>query len=333
MLNPEEIIQKGKEVIAIEAKAIESLQNRIDKEFVKAVKLISKLKGRVIITGMGKSGIVGRQIVATLNSTGTPSLFLHPSDAVHGDLGIIRKIDVIICISKSGDTAEIIRIIPIFKRIGVKLIALVSNRNSYIAKNADVILDTGVLEEACPHNLAPTSSSTAALVLGDALAITLLEEKNFSKEDFAFLHPAGNLGKRLLLKVQEMMYKGKDVPIVKTGTSLKDAIIEITSKRLGATCVIDEHKKLVGIITDGDLRRLLQQTNNIENLKAKDLVKSKPKVIKKDVLAATALDIMEQYNITQIIVVDNKEFPIGMVHIHDLVKSGIGDNTMNGKSA
>jgi arabinose-5-phosphate isomerase len=280
----------------------------------------------VIITGIGKSGIIGRKIVSTLNSTGTPSLFLHPSDAVHGDIGIIRKIDVIICISKSGDTAEIIRIIPFFKRIGVKMISLVSNRNSFIAKNSDVILDTGIQEEACPYNLAPTSSSTAALVFGDALAVTLLEEKHFTKEDFAFLHPAGNIGKRLLLKVSEMMVKGKDIPIVSIDTPIKDAIIEITSKRLGATCVVDNKGNLVGIITDGDLRRLLQKTNNVNKLKVKDTMTPKPKVIKKNVLAATALDIMEQYNITQLIIVNNNNAPIGIIHIHDLVKSGIGNN-------
>jgi arabinose-5-phosphate isomerase len=327
MLTSSKIIKKGKEVIDVEAKAIASLNDRIDSEFVKAVKMIFKCKGRVIITGVGKSGIIGRKIVSTLNSTGTPALFLHPSDAVHGDIGIIRKIDVVICISKSGDTAEIIRIIPVFKRIGVKIISLVSNGNSYIAKNSDVILDTNIQDEACPYNLAPTSSSTAALVIGDALAVTLLEEKNFTREDFAFLHPGGNIGKRLLLKVSEMMVKGKDVPVVSNDTPLKDAILEITTKRLGATCVVDNDGVLAGIITDGDLRRLLQNANSIDKLKAKDIMIPNPKVIKKNILAAAALDIMEQYNITQLIIVNNKKCPVGIIHIHDLVKSGIGNNS------
>jgi arabinose-5-phosphate isomerase len=331
MLTEAKIIEKGREVIGLEAEAVFSLKNKIDGSFVKSVRLISKCKGRVIITGMGKSGIIGRKIVATLNSTGTPALYLHPSDAVHGDIGIIRKNDVVICISKSGDTQEIIRIMPVFKGIGVKIISLVSNRNSYIAKNSDVILDTGILEEACPYNLAPTSSSTAALVMGDALAITLLSEKRFTKEDFALLHPGGNLGKRLLLKVSEMMIKSKDVPIVKVDTPVKEAIIEMTSKRLGSTCVIDKDKKLVGIITDGDLRRLLQKSISINKLTAKDIMSPNPKAIKGNVLAATALDIMEQYNITQIIIADEKGYPVGMVHIHDLVKSGIGENNVHEK--
>ena len=326
MLTPEEILQKGKRVIAIEGKSVLSLQERINDQFVEAIKLISNCNGRVIISGIGKSGIIARKIVSTMNSTGTPALFLHPSDAVHGDLGIIQKDDVIICISYSGSTAEMVRLIPVIKRIGVKIIAMVGNTNSYLAEQANVFLDISVEEEACPLNLAPTSSSTATLVIGDALAVTLLEEKNFTKEDFAFYHPAGSLGKRLLMKIEDIMVKGKDMPIVNTETPLKDTILTITRKRLGATCVVDKTDKLVGIVTDGDLRRALQNSENLTNLTTKDIMTSEPKVIKSNILAASALTIMEQYNITQLIVIDDEHKPIGMVHIHELVKSGISGN-------
>jgi arabinose-5-phosphate isomerase len=325
MLTTDEILQKGKKVIAIEGKSVLSLQDKINDQFVEAIKLISNCTGRVIISGVGKSGIIARKIVSTMNSTGTPALFLHPSDAVHGDVGIIRKDDVFVCISYSGSTAEMVRLIPIIKRINVKIIAMVGNTNSYLAEQANVVLDISVEEEACPLNLAPTSSSTATLVIGDALAVTLLEEKNFTKEDFAFYHPAGTLGKRLLMKIEDIMIRGEDVPIVNTETHLKDIILTITRKRLGATCVIDQTGKLCGIITDGDLRRTLQNAESLTNFTAKDIMTSEPKVIKGNILAASALTIMEQYNITQLIVIDDKYKPIGMVHIHELVKSGISD--------
>lgn len=325
MLTTDEILQKGKKVIAIEGKSVLSLQDKINDQFVEAIKLISNCTGRVIISGVGKSGIIARKIVSTMNSTGTPALFLHPSDAVHGDVGIIRKDDVFVCISYSGSTAEMVRLIPIIKRINVKIIAMVGNTNSYLAEQANVVLDISVEEEACPLNLAPTSSSTATLVIGDALAVTLLEEKNFTKEDFAFYHPAGTLGKRLLMKIEDIMIRGEDVPIVNTETLLKDIILTITRKRLGATCVIDQTGKLCGIITDGDLRRTLQNAESLTNFTAKDIMTSEPKVIKGNILAASALTIMEQYNITQLIVIDDKYKPIGMVHIHELVKSGISD--------
>ncbi len=330
MLTPEEIIIKGKEVIAIEGKAVQSLIDKVDEGFIKAVRLISSCKGRVIISGIGKSGIIARKIVSTMNSTGTPALFLHPSDAVHGDVGIMRKEDVVICISNSGDTAEIVRLIPIIKRIGVSIIAMVGKTKSYLADNADVVLNISVDEEACSLNLAPTSSSTATLVMGDALAITLLEERNFTKEDFALFHPGGSLGKRLLMKIEEIMVKGDDVPVTKPETALKDVIITMTKKRLGAACVINDDGKLAGIITDGDLRRELHKSENLSNLCAKDIMSPKPKVIKKNILAASALDIMEQFNITQLIIIDDDNRPIGMTHIHDLVKSGI-TNHSNGK--
>ena len=326
MLTQEEIIEKGQRVVKIECNAIQSLIEKVDENFVKAVQLISNCKGRVIISGIGKSGIIARKIVSTMNSTGTPALFLHPSDAIHGDLGIIRKEDVVICISYSGATSEIVRLIPIIKRLGVKIISMVGNTNSYLAENSDIVLNISVEEEACSLNLAPTSSSTATLVMGDALAVTLLEDKNFTKEDFAFFHPGGSLGKRLLMRIDEIMVKGEDIPIVNLDTSLKDTILTITRKRLGATCVIDNNKKLAGIITDGDLRRLLQKTQDISALVAKDIMTKTPKVIKRNTLAASALEIMEKYNVTQLIIIDEENFPIGMTHIHDLVKSGISSN-------
>lgn len=319
-------IEKGKEVVRIEASAIAGLEQKINSDFAQAVDLVYHCKGRAIVTGMGKSGVIARKIVATMNSTGTPALFLHPSDAVHGDLGMVRREDVVICVSKSGDTEEVNQLIPMFKRIGVPVIAIVGNTSSRLARHSDVVLDIGVGEEACPYDLAPTSSTTAAMVMGDALAIALLEKRDFSEDDFARLHPGGNLGKRLLLKVEEMMVKGGGIPVVKKNTSLKDAILEMTSKRLGATCVVDGENRLAGIITDGDLRRLLQRTSKISDLAAEDVMTKTPKTIKQDVLAVLALDEMETFNITQLVIVDDERRPIGIVHLHDLVKAGLGRN-------
>ncbi|CUT04810.1 KpsF/GutQ family sugar-phosphate isomerase [Candidatus Chrysopegis kryptomonas] len=324
-----DVIEIGKRVIRIEASAVAELEKRIDENFVKVVDLILKSSGRVIITGVGKSGIIARKIVATMNSTGTPALYLHPADAIHGDLGVVRKEDVVICISKSGDTVEVLRLIPIFKRIGVPIISMVGNLNSQLARLSDYVLNVAVKEEACPYNLAPTASTTATLAMGDALAIALLEKRNFTKENFALFHPGGNLGKRLLLKVEELMVSGKEVPIVHTSTPMKETIIEMTSKRLGATCVVDDDGKLVGIITDGDLRRLLQRTENVFALKAGEVMTKNPKTIKKDALAVTALQQMETYNITQLVVIDDERIPIGMIHIHDLVKAGLSSSEID----
>jgi arabinose-5-phosphate isomerase len=321
-----DVIEIGKRVIRIEANAVAELEDRIDENFAEVVDLILRLTGRVVITGVGKSGIIARKIVATMNSTGTPALYLHPADAVHGDLGVVRKEDVVICISKSGDTVEVLRLIPIFKRIGVPVISMVGNLNSQLARLSDYVLNVSVKEEACPYNLAPTASTTATLAMGDALAIALLEKRNFTVENFALFHPGGNLGKRLLLKVEELMVSGKDVPIVRTSTPMKETIIEMTSKRLGATCVVDDNGKLVGIITDGDLRRLLQRTENVFGLTAGEVMTRNPKTIKKDALAVVALQEMEHYNITQLVVIDDERFPIGMIHIHDLVKAGLSSS-------
>jgi len=285
--------------------------------------LIYNSKGRVVFTGMGKSGLIARKIVATLNSTGTASIFMHPTDALHGDLGMVRKDDIVILISKSGKTEELINLIPMFKRIGVPIIGMLGELNSKIAKDCDIVLDISVKEEACPYDLAPTSSTTVSLVMGDALAIALLEMKVFTANDFAMLHPGGSLGKRLSLKISEIMYSGKDVPIVSENANLKDAILEITSKRLGTTCVVNENGVLTGIITDGDLRRLLEKTDEIKNLKAIDVMTKNPKTITKDLLASFALQLMEKYNITSLIVIDSQKKPEGMVHLHDLVKLGL----------
>jgi arabinose-5-phosphate isomerase len=323
MEKSKDIIEIGRRVIKMEAESILELEKRIDENFARVVDLILNSKGRVIITGIGKSGIIARKIVATMNSTGTPALFLHPSDAIHGDMGVVRKEDVVICISKSGDTVEVLQLLPILKRIGVTIVSMVGNLNSQLARKSDYVLNVSVRKEACPYDLAPTSSTTATLAMGDALAIALLERRNFTKEEFALYHPGGNLGKRLLLKVEELMVSGDEVPIVHLNTPMKETIIEMTSKRLGATCIVDDKGKLVGIITDGDLRRLLQKTTDVFALKAGDVMTKNPKVIKKDMLAIVALQEMEHYNITQLVVINDRDIPIGMIHIHDLVKAGL----------
>jgi arabinose-5-phosphate isomerase len=322
-MSEEQIIAKGKLVVQIEAEAAANLINSINKDFVKAVNAILNSKGRVVFTGMGKSGLIGRKIVATLNSTGTAAIFMHPTDALHGDLGMVRKEDIVIIISKSGHTEELIRLIPMFKRIDVKLIGILGEKNSQLGRDCDIVLNTAIKEEACPYDLAPTSSTTAALVMGDALAIALLEMRGFTAEDFAFLHPGGSLGKRLSLKIEELMITGKDIPIVSEKASLKDAILEITSKRLGTTCVIDDEGILTGIITDGDLRRLLEKTMDIKNLQAAQVMTKNPKTITKEFLASFAIQRMENYNITSLIVVDSKSRPEGILHLHDLVKLGL----------
>ena len=327
MPTPSTDIQKAKEIIRIEAEAVAALEHKINSSFQQAVDVIFNCKGRVIIAGMGKSGIIARKIVATLNSTGTPAIFLHPSDAVHGDLGMVRKDDVVICISKSGDTKEINLLLPMFNRIGVPIISMVGNAKSYLAEHSNVILDISVKEEACPHNLTPTTSTTVTLALGDALAVTLLEKKNFTAADFALFHPGGNLGKRLLLKVEEFAIAGTQIPTVSLAASLKDAILEISAKRLGATCVLNDDGTLAGIITDGDLRRLLQKTTDVTGLSAEQAMTKNPKTIRKGTLASVALQEMENYSITQLVIVDDEKKPFGIVHLHDLVRAGLGGDS------
>ena len=316
-------IEKGKEVVRIEARAVQALESKIDKSFEDAVNLVAGIAGRVVITGMGKSGLIARKIVATMNSTGTPSIFLHPSDAVHGDLGMVRPEDAVICVSNSGDTEEVIQLLPMFKRIGVPIVSILGNRSSKLGRESDFVIDASVEQEACPYDLAPTASTTAALAVGDALAIALLEKKNFTAEEFAMLHPAGNLGKRLFLKVEELMIKGKDIPKVLGTATLRETILGMTSGRLGAVCVVNSSNDLLGIVTDGDLRRLLQKDTDFAKVKAEDIMTRNPKVIKPNILAVSAIEEMENFNITQLIVIDDARKPIGMVHLHDLVKAGL----------
>lgn len=322
-MTDEQIIAKGRDVVRIEGEAVINLADSVDENFSKTVKLIFESKGRVVFTGMGKSGIIARKIVATMNSTGTAAIYMHPTDALHGDLGMVRKEDVVILVSKSGHTEELHQLIPMLKRIGVTIIGMLGEMNSKIAKDCDIVLNVSVKEEACPHDLAPTASTTVSLVMGDALAIALLELRGFTIEDFALLHPGGSLGKRLSLKISEIMIKGKDIPIVNEKASIKDTILEITSKRLGTTCVVDETGKLTGVITDGDLRRLLERTLEIQNLSAAELMTKNPKTISKEFLASFAIQQMEKFNITSLIVADKNNKPEGIIHLHDLVKLGL----------
>jgi arabinose-5-phosphate isomerase len=320
----EQIIEHGREVIGIEAEALRNMVDRIDQRFAEAVNLIFDSRGRLIVSGIGKSGIIARKIVATMNSTGTPAIYLHPADAIHGDLGMVRGEDVVLLISKSGNTDELKHILPIFRRIGVKLISILGAVQSSLGEVSDIILDASVHEEACPHNLAPTASTTAALAMGDALAVALLKKRDFTVEDFAMFHPGGILGKRLLLQVDQIMTKGERVPVVHQAVPLKDSILEITSKRLGATCVVNDDGILVGVITDGDLRRLLERDTDMTNLLAVDVMNTKPKVVNSNILASTALELMEKHKITQLIVIDAQRHPVGIIHLHDLVQLGLG---------
>ena len=322
-MSEESIIVKGKEVVKIESEAVRSLIDKIDGEFVKAVNAIAESRGRVVFTGMGKSGLIARKIVATFNSTGTAAISLHPSDALHGDLGMVRGEDIIILISKSGNTDELNNLIPMLKRLGVTLIGMVGDKNSNIARESDIVLDVSVAEEACPHDLAPTSSTTVSLVMGDALAVALLQKRGFTADDFALLHPGGSLGKRLSLKISEIMIKGNDIPLVDESANIKDTILEITSKRLGTTGVVNQSGKLAGIITDGDLRRVMEKTLDLKDLTAKNIMTKDPKTISADYLASFALQQMENYKITTLLVVDKEEIPVGIIHLHDLVALGL----------
>lgn len=315
------IIKLAKETILQEADSIKRLADYIDKDFEKVVKLIYKSKGRVIVTGIGKSANIANKIVATLNSTGTPAIFMHAADAIHGDLGIVQEDDVVICISKSGNTPEIKVLVPLIKSRGNALVGMVSSTDSFLGKNADYVLKSTVEKEACPNNLAPTSSTTAQLVIGDALAVCLLEYRGFSTEDFAKYHPGGALGKKLYMRVSDL-YKNNEVPKVTINENVKNVIIEISSKRLGVTAVLTSTGDLAGVITDGDIRRMLQKNDRIEKLTAKDIMSANPKTIDKDELAINAFQLMENNNITQLVVTNKKKY-VGIVHIHDILKEGI----------
>ncbi len=322
-MTTEEIILKGKEVIRIEADAVANLSESINGDFVKAIEVIYHSKGRVVFTGMGKSGLIARKIVATLNSTGTPAIYLHPTDALHGDLGMVRKEDVVVLISKSGSTEEILNLLSMLKRLNVTLIAMTEEKTSKLGTQCDIFLNISVKEEACPYDLAPTASTTATLAMGDALSITLLQKKGFTAEDFAYLHPGGSLGKRLSLEIKEIMITGERIPIVNESTSIKDVILEITSKRLGTTCVVNNNGDLTGIITDGDLRRLLEKTLEIKSLTAKDIMSHNPKVMSANYLASFALQQMENFKITTLVITGDENKPIGIVHLHDLINLGL----------
>lgn len=311
----------ARQVLINEAKAVEKLADFIDDQFEACVDCILKSDGRVVVTGIGKSANIGNKIVSTLNSTGTPSLFMHAADAIHGDLGMIQPNDIVVCISKSGNTPEIKVLVPLLKRKGSKLVGMVGNTESYLAQQADFVLNATVEAEADPNNLAPTSSTTAALALGDALAVALLEMRNFDSRDFAQLHPGGSLGKQLYLKVEDLC-KDQLVPKVKATSLLSEVILEISSKRLGATAVVDDSNTVLGIITDGDLRRMLNTTTEITSVVASEIMTASPKYIHKTAYAVEALEIMQKNNITQLVVIENSKLE-GFVHLHDLLREGI----------
>lgn len=320
-------IETGKRVLAIEAHAIEELIGRIDRRFAEAVEILHDSKGRVVVTGMGKSGLIGKKISATFASTGTPSFFLHPAEGIHGDIGMVMREDVVLMISNSGETGEIIALLQPFKRMNLRLICLTGRPLSTLAKNSDVVLDVSVKEEACAMNLVPTASTTVTLAMGDALAVALLEKRGFKEEDFALFHPGGAIGRRLLLTVGELMHSGSDIPVVDEESNMKDVICVITSKKLGVTTVVDKDKRLAGIITDGDLRRLLERETgtgtDILKLRAKEVMSKNPKVLPKDALAVSAVQIMEAHSITSLVILEHDRTVSGIIHLHDLLKKGI----------
>lgn len=315
------IQQIAREVLLNEAEAIKKISELVDIDFENCVNEILQLKGRVVVTGVGKSAIIANKIVATLNSTGTPALFMHAADAIHGDLGMVQSTDIVICISKSGNTPEVKVLVPLLKRTGAKLIAMVCNMQSFLAKNADFVLNATIDQEACPNNLAPTTSTTAHLALGDALAICLLECRGFTSSDFALYHPGGALGKQLYLKVEDI-YPQNELPKVPENASVKDTILEISSKRLGAAAVENDEGILTGVVTDGDLRRMMEKHDDISILKARDIMSKMPKTIESSEFAVKALNMMQSNNIAQLIVVKEKKL-VGFIHLHDILREGI----------
>ena len=320
MNNKQSIITTAKQTIEMEGQAILNLSHLVNDDFAASVELIYQSKGRVIITGIGKSAIIATKIVATLNSTGTPAIFMHAADAIHGDLGLILEDDVVICISKSGNTPEIKVLVPLIKNANNKMIAITGNKDSFLGLQADFVLNAFVEKEACPNNLAPTTSTTAQLVLGDALAVCLLELRGFSSNDFAKYHPGGALGKKLYLRVNDLS-SVNEKPMVKPNNSIKEVIVEITEKMLGVTAVVED-LKIIGIITDGDLRRMLSKTDDFSKLTAKDIMSLNPKRIDVNAMAVDAMEVLETYGISQLLVEDNGNYA-GVVHVHDLIKEGI----------
>lgn len=316
------ILERARRVLEIEAKAVAALIPRLNDDFVRAVDILYQCQGRVVLTGMGKSGFIAKKIAATLTSTGTPALYLHPAEGVHGDLGMIVRGDVVVAVSNSGGTTEIVEILPALKRFGVKLIGLVGNSSSALAKECDVVIDVSVHEEACPLNFAPTASTTAALAMGDALALALLEKRGFKAEHLAVFHPGGQIGRRLL-RVRDLMHVGSEMPIVSEQTLMRDAILEISTKRLGMTMVVDAGGGLTGVLTDGDLRRGLEKYSDLLDRKAAECMTHHPKVIDRDEIGAHAVQVMEQYKITSLPIVDAASRPEGVIHLHDLLEAGV----------
>ncbi len=322
MIKEDELIKSAKDVFDIEANSILKLKDRLSKSFIDAINILYQSKGKVVVTGMGKSGLIGRKIASTLCSTGTPAVFLHPAESTHGDSGIITRDDVVIGISNSGETAELLNLLPLVKRFGVPLIGITGKIESTLAKRSDVVLDISVEREACPLNKAPTASTTVTLALGDALAVCLLKKRGFSYEDFLVFHPSGTLGKGILYKVSDLMLSGDKVPLLDENSCFVDAIKLISDKKLGCAFIINPDKTLKGVITDGDIRRIIIKHGNIEKLKVKDVMVLNPKRANADDLAAKALSIMEKYSITSLAVVENEKL-IGVLHIHDLLKAGV----------
>jgi len=323
MLNKEKICQIGQQVIATEIEALQGLKQRIGDGFVKACEYLLNCQGRIVVIGMGKSGHIGSKLAATLASTGSPAFFVHPADASHGDIGMIKQDDVLIIISNSGNTPEILAILPAIKYLNVPILSLTGNPDSLLAKEATVNLDVSVVREAGSFSLVPTASTTVTLAMGDALAITLLEMRGFTAEDFARSHPGGVLGKRLLLRIENLMRIKSAIPQVKIGTLLAQALVEVTQKRIGFTTVVDAAGKLIGIFTDGDLRRVLDKGLDIHNTKIEEVMTKKCKTVARDILAFDALCMMEQYGITSLVVIDDNHFPVGAIHMHDLLKAGL----------
>jgi arabinose-5-phosphate isomerase len=316
-------LESGRRVLGIEARAVQALVQRLDGGFTQAVDLLYQCKGKVVVSGMGKSGLIGQKIAATMASTGTPSFFLHPAEGLHGDLGMLARHDVLIAISNSGETQEILQLLPFMERMGIPVVAIVGRMSSTLAKNSAVSLDVSVAEEACPMGLAPTASTTATLAMGDALAVALLEKRGFKEQDFAQFHPGGTLGRRLLVKVRDLMHKGQDVPQVEETVLASVAILEMSAKKLGMTTVVDRAGALLGVITDGDLRRFVQQGGDFSKINAGSLASRRPKLIGPDELAAKAVEMMERFSITTLVVADSAKRIVGVVHLHDLLKHGI----------
>lgn len=316
------LLKRAKKIIKLEAKAIAALADKLDDNFVKAIELIDNTSGRVIVTGIGKSGIIAKKLASTFSSIGIPAFFFHPAEGIHGDLGVVRGDDLLIAISKSGDTEEIVRVLPVFKRLMIPIIAITGDKNSMLAKDAEAVLDVSVPSEACPINLVPTSSTTASMVMGDALAMVLLDIRGFTPEDFAVFHPGGSLG-RSLIKVHQIMHTGDEIPVVDQETPFTELVLEITGKRLGVTCVVDRDKNLIGIVTDGDLRRAIEKKLELSKLSASDVMTENPKTAAENELALETLNVMEKHKITSIVVTNNKKKIIGLIHMHDILQAKV----------